>query len=45
MKAGIEFEPRDLWLGIYWRMDVMGRLHLYLGLVPMFPIHVMLRLR
>lgn len=44
----IEFEPRDLWIGLYHtrrRMLVAGSkqrddLHLYICLVPVFPLHL-----
>jgi len=44
----IEFEPRDLWVGAYWTrklrmvagLRTRNDLHLYLTLVPMFPLHI-----
>lgn len=58
--AQVQFEPRDLWVGVFWRRDRfrgmseawdIGRpsgdrytwpwtLHIYLCLVPMFPLHI-----
>lgn len=46
----IEFEPRDVWIGLFWckkRVHVAGfkmreDLHLYLCLIPCFPIHIVI---
>lgn len=37
------FEPRDLWLGIYWTPSP-DRLEVYLCIVPMFPLKLTARL-
>jgi hypothetical protein len=50
IKAKVEFDPRDLWLGLYWKRKlhlVAGLrtrvdLHVYLTLIPCFPIHFVL---
>lgn len=44
----IKFEPRDLWVGIYWRIrygqfvtrkgHALRKLDIYICIVPMFPI-------
>lgn len=34
-----EFEPRDVWLGLYWTR-VAYAMHLYICLVPMVPLHI-----
>jgi len=37
----IQFEPRDIWIGVYWTKEQTGRgrlLTLYICLVPMLPI-------
>jgi hypothetical protein len=42
MFCSISFEPRDIWIGVYWnRMtdDECSVLHIYICLVPMVPIH------
>lgn len=41
----IKFEPRDLWVGVYWdREQVPGPhydiTHVYICLIPCFPIHL-----
>lgn len=47
-RLGLKFEPRDLWIGIYWREDgwgVMRSLTLYFCLVPCLPLRVDLEWR
>jgi hypothetical protein len=39
MKAQIQFEPRDLWVGLFWRQTDLCW-HFYLCLVPVLPLHV-----
>ncbi len=39
------FEPRDLWIGVYWRGReghgfAKASLELYICIVPMLPIHL-----
>lgn len=45
----IRFDPRDLWVGIYWNNEVQDSdplllprttFHLYVCVVPCFPIHL-----
>ena len=47
-KIGLEFKPRDFWVGVYWEErtrhnEVALRahltLHVWVCLLPMFPIH------
>jgi len=41
IKIGVRFEPRDLWIGVYWnRFECAGGKYLdvYICLIPMFPI-------
>ena len=43
IKVGIEFEPRDLWVGVYWDYQGIGtlkHLDIYVCIVPMLPIHI-----
>lgn len=47
--ARIFFEPRDIWIGVYWNIPYeYGSRHRYLNLyiciLPMLPIHVKIRL-
>ena len=48
---GPEFDPRDLWLGVFWERKLVlvaglrsrNDLHVYLTFVPCFPIHFIFR--
>ena len=43
IKARIEFEPRDLWIGVYWNYHTIGtlkHLDIYICIIPIFPIHI-----
>lgn len=43
----VQFEPRDLWVGLYWHIESVFRLrwvHVYICVVPMFPLHFTFRL-
>lgn len=47
-RARFLFEPRDLWVGCYWRKDgwgVMRSLTLYFCIVPCLPLRVDLEWR
>ena len=40
----IEFQPRDLWIGLYWNSAISGALttrmvDVYICVLPMLPIH------
>lgn len=49
-KAQIQFEPKDCWIGVFWRVTerrdgafVARRhryLHLYVCILPLLPLHV-----
>ncbi len=39
VKAQFQWEPRDLWVGCFWRRTP-NCLHLYICLLPMIPLHV-----
>ncbi len=39
MKAKLKFEPRDLWIGVYWDRSPV-RLDVYICVVPCFPLHI-----
>lgn len=40
--AQFQFEPRDLWIGLFWRRTEIA-LHLYICFVPLFPLHITIR--
>ena len=46
VKVRLQFEPRDLWMGVFWRVTTPFNqeewyiLHVYLTLVPMLPLHI-----
>lgn len=44
IRMGIKFEPRDLWIGIYWdtsnEADHFQHLKIYICIVPLFPIWI-----
>lgn len=41
------FEPRDLWIGVYWNLttihDVPAQLDIYICLLPTLPFHIQKR--
>lgn len=39
LRARFEFEPRDLWVGVYWDRSPT-HWHVYLTAVPCLPLHV-----
>lgn len=43
----IEFKPQDFWVGVYWKRTYdkvyMDYLDIWVCIVPMFPIHINLR--
>lgn len=46
MTIKFEFEPRDLWIGVYWDThyqcvgEVCGIINIWICLIPCFPIHI-----
>lgn len=40
MKVSLKFEPRDLWIGLYWTIErsYSSRMMVYLCIVPTLPI-------
>lgn len=42
--AQIEFEPRDVWVGVYWDLEraapAWSFLRLYICVIPMLPLHI-----
>lgn len=43
MSIRVEFDPGDLWIGMYWHVIEIGyrdQWDIYICLVPMLPIHI-----
>lgn len=44
MICQVQFEPRDWWIGLFWRwidrVPGVQILHLYICLVPLLPVHL-----
>ncbi len=40
LKVQVEWEPRDVWIGLFWHKTVLA-VHLYICLIPLMPLHVM----
>jgi hypothetical protein len=41
----VKFEPRDVWVGVYWNMaqsveSAYKRLDLFICIVPLLPVHL-----
>ncbi len=50
IKAQFQFEPRDLWIGLFWRVNrhpnpLPRFLHIYLCVIPLVPFHMTIMLR
>jgi hypothetical protein len=37
--AQFQFEPRDIWIGVFWRHTEIA-LHLYICVLPLLPLHI-----
>lgn len=48
MKIKIFFEPRDIWVGVFWDLDIVDtpygplfeNYRVYICIIPMFPIKI-----
>lgn len=45
LKVQFQFEPRDVWVGLFWRVTrhsglQFSILHLYICLLPLLPLHI-----
>ena len=40
VRVQIQFESRDLWVGVFWRTTDTGLFHLHICIVPTIPLHV-----
>jgi len=46
-QAQLQWEPRDVWVGLFWRTNheigmTWYTLHLYVCIIPLVPLHVTL---
>lgn len=39
LKVQIQWEPRDVWIGLFWRKTGIA-LHFYICILPMVPLHI-----
>ena len=39
LKIQFQFEPRDLWVGLFWRQTEVAT-HFYICLLPTIPLHI-----
>ena len=42
LKVQFQYEPRDWWVGIFWRRTKIA-LHVYVCLIPLVPLHITVR--
>ena len=40
MRCEIKWEPRDLWVGVFWTHGAYNSFHIYICVVPCFPLHL-----
>jgi len=50
IKGQFQFEPRDLWIGVFWRRiyempEPFFTLHIYICIVPLIPFHLTLLMK
>lgn len=38
-RVRVEFEPRDLWIGVYFNFGLLSN-HIYICILPLLPIHI-----
>lgn len=38
-KINIQWEPRDIWIGCFWRIT-KNCLHIYICIIPCLPFHI-----
>jgi len=39
LKVQFQLEPKDLWIGLFWRRTEIA-LHLYICILPIVPLHI-----
>ena len=44
MRIRLEFKPQDCWIGLYWKSNILY-CHVWICLLPMLPVHVVLKRR
>lgn len=50
LKIQLQLEPKDLWIGVFWKCVPMEdplwkTLHIYTCFIPMLPLHITVLLR
>lgn len=43
LRVRLEFKPQDCWVGAYWETRYPGSAHVWICLLPMLPLHIMIR--
>lgn len=39
LKVQLQFEPRDIWIGLFWRRTEIAW-HFYICILPLLPLHI-----